>query len=1187
MEMVFVVGSILAGRFELRRRIGGGAMGEVYEALDTHTNEVMALKTLTRADGDTLLRFKREFRALQSTSHPNLAALRELVSDGEQWFFTMELVHGGHFLEYVGRDVDKLRFVLPQLVKGLYGLHEAGLVHRDVKPSNVMVAENGRVVVLDFGLVTTIDPGKQSIAGRMIGTIDYMAPEQAVGAKVTPAADWYSVGVMIYEALTGQTPYTGHALQILMTKQQTDAPPVTTLAPDTPPDLASLVRDLLKIEASARPDGLEIMRRVGASPHRPTPVPRGSIPGSRSEFVGRERELAALAAARDRSRKQPVVHLVAGESGIGKSELVTRWCTRCAEEDPTLLVLRGRCYERESVPYKALDGVIDGLTEHLVALRPAELEQVLPPRPALLLRAFPMFRRVEAIASARGAAADIGEPHEVRRRVFDALRALLAAVAARRPLVIAIDDLHWADSDSFNLMRELLRGADAPRVLVAATMRDGGGGDALTVENVAQRLEGVAIERTDLGPLSADESRMLAERIGSIVGSRDVTRVAREAGGHPMFLRELLHHLDTVEASWSLDDALWSRVTKLEPDAMALLGAICVAGAPITFDVAMSAANLDAISLPRAAAALRVATLAREIHRGRTLALEPYHDRVREAVVGHLEADKRAALHSRLAVALEDRARADPHELFRHFLHAGMHDRAAHYAEQAAALSHDAHAFDQAASLWRAALELVARAPDERRRLLLRLGEALAAGGRGVEAAETYATAAEGADRPTWLTCQRHITEQLLITGHIERGVATLQRLLEETGVHAPASPRAALWSVVKNRLRLRVRGLGAKLRERDEISDAEILRLDVLAVAGTGLSVVDNVRGSDFQTRALLFALQSGSRPHIARALGLEATYHASQGNARRAHALRDRARTIDDPATNPYLAALLVGSEGVSHYMEGDAREAAKKLAAGEALTRAVPGASWEHASIKLFVVFNQRNIGDYRAMRRSYDTYLAEAQQRGDQYVLSTMRRAAVAMWLAEDNPDGARTDIARATWVAITDSVHIQHFHALLGEIELALYTGDRATWRELHAQLDRCSRSLIVRIVSIQMQCLFARGRMAIVDGDIGTAATCAKQLAKLPSRSAVAWSLILHGCVARAKDAGEIARARFRAAAEACDAAGMLGFAAMARRAAAELAGDAAAVTAQLAILTDLGVVAPEKLSAAFVPSRR
>jgi len=241
---VIVAGQILADRFELQRRIGSGGMGEVFAAFDRTQGEMVALKTLMRADGDTLSRFKREFRALQTTAHPNLVSLRELIRDGEHWFFTMELVEGKHFLDYVrgagAADHHRLRAVLRQLVGGLLALHDGGLVHRDIKPSNVMVTPEGRVVILDFGLITHMDPAGQSSATGPVGTVEYMAPEQAVGRGVGEAADWYSVGVMLYEALTGAVPHGGHALQILIDKQQVEPPPVDELAPDAPADLRAL-----------------------------------------------------------------------------------------------------------------------------------------------------------------------------------------------------------------------------------------------------------------------------------------------------------------------------------------------------------------------------------------------------------------------------------------------------------------------------------------------------------------------------------------------------------------------------------------------------------------------------------------------------------------------------------------------------------------------------------------------------------------------------------------------------------------------------------------------------------------------------------------------------------------------------------------------------------------------------------
>jgi tetratricopeptide (TPR) repeat protein len=317
----------------------------------------------------------------------------------------------------------------------------------------------------------------------------------------------------------------------------------------------------------------------------------------------------------------------------------------------------------------------------------------------------------------------------------------------------------------------------------------------------------------------------------------------------------------------------------------------------------------------------------------------------------------------------------------RHFRLAELPERAARYAEEAAARSLAAHAFDQAARLWKIALNITTRDEVDRRHLLLKLGEALVAAGRGAEAAEVYLEAAQGADRPTRLDCHRHVAEQLLISGRIERGVGSLQELLAEIGVRAPATPRAALLSLLRHRMLLRLRGFRFKDRHRSEISDAEVLRLDVLQIASKGLSVVDTIRGADFQTRQLLLALKSGSRSHIAHAMTLEATYQATRGNVAQSKRMFRRAKEIAGDEPDPYMLGLLAGGEGIAAYFAGDAPRALEMLLDAEATMRRVPGASWEVASMKLFFMFVMRVIGDYGAMRQRYRQYAVEAHQRGD--------------------------------------------------------------------------------------------------------------------------------------------------------------------------------------------------------------
>ncbi len=1193
-------GHILADRFELRRRIGAGGMGEVYEAYDRDRGEVVALKTLARADGDTLARFKREFRALQTTAHPNLVSLRELIRDDEHWFFTMELVEGRHFLEHVRAaravtgglpvcDEGRLRAALRQLVHGLLALHDAGLVHRDIKPSNVMVTRAGRVVVLDFGLVTELDPAAQSQATGPIGTIEYMAPEQAVGAAVGEAADWYAMGVMLYEALTGQVPHTGHALQILIDKQQVVPTPPESLSPDAPADLLALCRDLLRIDPASRPSGTAVARRLGLDVAE-TRTPRPSMLAGVAMFVGRERELAELGRAAERARAHSIVHLVVGESGIGKSELVARYVRELRATEPGVLTLAGRCYERESVPYKALDGVADGLVQLLASLDAAEVAPLLPARASLLVRLFPVFQRVAAIATAPALREEVGERHEQRRLMFAALRELLGAFVGARRLVITIDDLQWADADSLLLLRELLVGFGAPRALVLATVR---GGDA-EAEQVASRLDGLIVQRTALGPMTDDECHLLAARlVPALVARLDLPRIVREAGGHPMFLHEILRHVETqgadVAPSATLDDALWARVGLLRADARQVLEVVCLAGAPLAAEVIATACRLGATEVARATATLRVAGLAREVHRGRALALEPFHNRVREAVSGRVDVTASRDMHARIAEALEVSAGPrDPQLLLRHVRLAGLPQRAARYAEEAAELSETAHAFEQAAELWRIALEVVPRDASDARRVRLRLGEALINAGHGAEAAAEYLAAAEGADRATHLECHRHAAEQLIINGRITPGLAVLETLLVEIGARSPRTPRATLLSLLGHRAQLRLRGLGFRERSRREIADAELLELDVLMAAAHGLAMVDTLRGADFQVRQLLLALRCGYRPQIVRALLLESMFQATSGHARRARQLRDRASEVGIAQDDPYLIALQDGAVGVGAYFAGDMVGAVTALGRSEAVLRRAPGNNWEASTTRLFQIFGLRIIGDHGLLRRKYDQYTTEAAHRGDHYLDSTMRRAAVPMWLAEDDPAGGRRDLQRATWVPPSTRFHVQHFHELLALGELALYTGDFADAAQIDEMSRQLQRSLLLRVETIRVQHDYLRGRLALAGhGRRADAAGHARRLAGERNRLGPLWALILRAGMAAGDGARPRAVTLLAQAADLAETCGLRLTAAAARRRLAALRagpGDdvmAVDATEEMALL---GVRAPGRMTDLLVP---
>ena len=414
-------------RYEVLSCLGHGGMGVVYEVFDRERRQLVALKTLLHFNPAALYLFKQEFRTLADVQHANLVHLYELVvGDAGETFFTMELVRGTDFLRYVRKPeaptgsnppatvvslrpageretsrptgpeesrrhhasatgslaiVTRLRAALRQLVEGVHALHNAGKLHRDIKPSNVLVTQEGRVVLLDFGVATEL-AGRagesQGGSGEVVGTARYMAPEQAFDDPPTPASDWYSVGVMLYEALVGRAPFVGTATDVITMKGLMDAPAPAECVEGVPPELDALCRALLLRDATMRPTGVEILRRLGVTRSGGLTSSPVAPVNSETALIGRDEHLRALRDAFDATRSGRMITVrLGGGGGMGKSTLVHHILDELVRGDEAL-VLRGRAYERETVPYKAVDSVIDALSRHLLRLAEAGHALALP-----------------------------------------------------------------------------------------------------------------------------------------------------------------------------------------------------------------------------------------------------------------------------------------------------------------------------------------------------------------------------------------------------------------------------------------------------------------------------------------------------------------------------------------------------------------------------------------------------------------------------------------------------------------------------------------------------------------------------------------------------------------------------------------------------------------------------------------
>lgn len=647
------------GDFRLVRELGRGGMGSVFEAVHVQRGHRVALKTLPAVTPETLHRFKREFRLAAELVHPNLVSLHTLESDGGQYFITMDMVAGLDFRSWLrpGNILDdqRLRAALPQLIAAVMALHAQGVVHRDLKPHNVLVTPEGRVVVLDFGLVAEL-AGATATLGKIAGTPTYMAPEQAAGQSVGPPADWYAVGVMLYEALAGRLPFQSTDVwEVLRQKQERDAPPL----PDDPPPPAKLGELCMKLLARTpadRPDPLEIagvvQTRIAASV-QPT--------GSTDELIGRETHLAALGEARDTMQRtgQPVTVFISGRSGEGKTSLAERFLAPVRQS--SVVVLSGRCYDRESVPFKALDALIGALTDHLRSLPSDKAAQLSPDDIGMLARLFPELNRCEVIATAPSGRIDAIDQHQIRARAFGALRLLLERISQRAPIVIFIDDLQWGDEDSARALFEVLRPPDAPQVLFLGSYRSDEADDSpfLTEWRELQRVNDTDLDQREVGvgPLSLEQSTLLVLNqldLDNDTVRRRAVQFHAQTGGNPFLLTELVGCFDPESNSFhatNIHGVLDQKLATLPAEAQPLLEAVSVSGQALDIDEAVAAADL-ASSYDDTLISMRNSRLLRMVGSK----VDTYHDRIRHAILDKLASTTRQDLHARLANVIEERA---------------------------------------------------------------------------------------------------------------------------------------------------------------------------------------------------------------------------------------------------------------------------------------------------------------------------------------------------------------------------------------------------------------------------------------------------------------------------------------------------------------------------------------------------
>ncbi len=743
--------SFADGRYTVRSFLGEGAKKRVYLAHDTKLDRDVAF-ALIKTEGLHATGRERTLREAQSMArlgaHPNIITVHDIGEDpspdsgqASAPYFVMELMPGGAVDTALGEargalPLERALAIACDVCRALEFAHGQGVIHRDLKPGNIWLAEAGAAKIGDFGLAVSLDRSRLTQHGLMIGTVAYMPPEQALGGEVTPQADLYALGAMLYEMVTGRPPFLGDDPTAVIS-QHINTPPVAPSwhTEHCPPELEELILHLLAKDPGERPQSaaevLQVLERVDparkSASHAEGANPLERL--ARGVFVGRQKELERLRKAFDEAfaGRGGIVMLV-GEPGIGK--------TRAAHEVETYARVRGaqalwgRAHESSGAPaywpwvevgeaYRAARGLAD--------IAPDMLE-----KGPLLGGIFPWQRQQPGYVEPD----PLADPEAAQFRLFDAFLTFVRAMSGQVPLLILLDDLHWADKPSLLLLQHVARELSRMRVLVVCTYRDTDLSRTHPLSEALARLNREAgFDRIVLRGLSRDEVAAYIRAAASVEPKRElVDRVFEETEGNPFFLSEVVNlmaqegkltaeSISDIAIPDGVREALGRRLDRISEEANELLQTAAVVGREFTYEMlSLTGARGDEELLRLVEEALEARVIEETDRPGR---YRFTHALMQETLLQELSTTRRVRLHGTVGEALERSwgARADERasRLAVHFVEAAMVTprhaaKAVHYSKLAALQAEAQFAWDEAARQYERCLTLVTEADD-------RLGE--------------------------------------------------------------------------------------------------------------------------------------------------------------------------------------------------------------------------------------------------------------------------------------------------------------------------------------------------------------------------------------------------------------------------------------------------------------------------------